>query len=49
MVGAPRCPLANPTSSHVAQGSGDNKGLSEKMDSDEKEQILDALKDGSLV
>eukprot|EP00438_Fugacium_kawagutii_P030098 Skav228187 [mRNA] locus=scaffold3933:467168:469780:+ [translate_table: standard] len=31
------------------QGSGDNKGLSEKMDSDEKEQILDALKDGSLA
>ena len=29
------------------QGSGDNKGLSEKMDSEEKEQILDALKDGA--
>merc|ERR1711897_79207 len=30
----------------AAEGSGDNKGLSEKMDSDEKEKILDALKDG---
>merc|ERR1711988_1357158 len=30
----------------AAEGSGENKGLSEKMDSDEKEQILDALKDG---
>eukprot|EP00438_Fugacium_kawagutii_P024813 Skav215728 [mRNA] locus=scaffold1867:31443:41429:+ [translate_table: standard] len=30
----------------ATEGSGDNKGLSEKMDSDEKEQILDALKDG---
>merc|ERR1712048_1021231 len=28
------------------KGSGDNKGLSEKMDSDEKEKILDVLKDG---
>merc|ERR1712107_612914 len=30
----------------ATEGSGDNKGLSEKMDSDEKEMILDALKDG---
>merc|ERR1712100_544158 len=30
----------------TAEGSSDNKGLSEKMDSDEKEKILDALKDG---
>merc|ERR1711956_49800 len=30
----------------VFEGSGDNKGLSEKMDSDEKEKIMDALKDG---
>ncbi|CAL1149116.1 unnamed protein product [Cladocopium goreaui] len=30
----------------ATEGSGDNKGLSEKMDSEEKEQILDALKDG---
>merc|ERR1711920_1126579 len=30
----------------ATEGSGDNKGLSEKMDSDEKEQIMDALKDG---
>merc|ERR1711990_999393 len=30
----------------AAEGSGDNKGLSEKMDSDEKEKIQDALKDG---
>merc|ERR1712036_104490 len=30
----------------AAEGSGDNKGLSEKLDSDEKEQILDAIKDG---
>ena len=29
----------------AAEGSGDNKGLSEKMDSDEKEKILDALKE----
>merc|ERR1711956_200568 len=28
------------------EGSGENKGLSEKMDSDEKEKIMDALKDG---
>eukprot|EP00913_Durusdinium_trenchii_P028260 g26490.t1 len=27
----------------ATEGSGDNKGLSEKMDSDEKEKILDAL------
>merc|ERR1711967_224330 len=30
----------------AVEGSGENKGLSEKMDSDEKEMILDALKDG---
>ena len=40
-----------PTKSHHPpapwQGSGDNKGLSEKMDAEEKEQILDALKDGT--
>merc|ERR1712061_728941 len=30
----------------ATEGSGENKGLSEKMDSDEKEKILDALKDG---
>jgi len=30
----------------ATEGSGENKGLSEKMESDEKEQILDALKDG---
>merc|ERR1712050_10530 len=30
----------------AAEGSGDNKGLSEKMDDDEKEQIMEALKDG---
>merc|ERR1712224_446497 len=30
----------------AVEGSGENKGLSEKMDSDEKETILDALKDG---
>merc|ERR1712087_594645 len=30
----------------ATEGSGDNKGLSEKMDSEEKEQIMDALKDG---
>merc|ERR1719493_419744 len=30
----------------ATEGSGDNKGLSEKMDSDEKEKIMDALKDG---
>merc|ERR1712025_125643 len=28
------------------EGSGDNKGLSEKLDDDEKEQIMEALKDG---
>merc|ERR1719272_1189566 len=28
------------------EGSGENKGLSEKMDSEEKEKIMDALKDG---
>merc|ERR1712216_729708 len=30
----------------AVEGSGQNKGLSEKLDSDEKEQIMDALKDG---
>merc|ERR1711865_745764 len=30
----------------AAEGSGDNKGLSEKLDEDEKEQIMEALKDG---
>merc|ERR1711988_1845369 len=30
----------------AAEGSGENKGLSEKLDEDEKEKILDALKDG---
>ena len=30
----------------AAEGSGENKGLSEKFDDDEKEQIMEALKDG---
>merc|ERR1712070_751483 len=30
----------------ATEGSGENKGLSEKLESEEKEQILDALKDG---
>merc|ERR1712151_225031 len=30
----------------ATEGSGGNKGLSEKLDSEEKEQIMDALKDG---
>merc|ERR1719494_543443 len=30
----------------AVEGSGDNKGLSEKLDDDEKETIQDALKDG---
>merc|ERR1712139_134636 len=30
----------------AAEGSGENKGLSEKMDDDEKEQIMEAIKDG---
>merc|ERR1712203_43920 len=30
----------------AVEGSGDNKGLSEKLDDDEKEKIMDALKDG---
>merc|ERR1712023_338299 len=30
----------------AAEGSGDNKGLSEKLDDDEKEQIMEAIKDG---
>merc|ERR1712186_77415 len=30
----------------ATEGSGDNKGLSEKLDSEEKEKITDALKDG---
>merc|ERR1712036_154816 len=30
----------------AAEGSGDNKGLSEKLDDDEKDQIGEAIKDG---
>merc|ERR1712186_130409 len=30
----------------AAEGSGENKGLSEKLEEEEKEQIMDALKDG---
>merc|ERR1719380_289326 len=30
----------------AVEGSGDNKGLGEKMDEDEKETIDDAIKDG---
>jgi len=30
----------------AAEGSGDNKGLSEQLDEEEKEQIIEALKDG---
>merc|ERR1712110_535185 len=30
----------------AVEGSGDNKGLSEKLEEEEKEQIMDALKDG---
>merc|ERR1712182_148463 len=30
----------------ATEGSGDNKGLSEKLDEDEKEKIMDAIKDG---
>merc|ERR1711998_785456 len=30
----------------AVEGSGENKGLSEKLESEEKEQIMDALKDG---
>merc|ERR1712196_52698 len=30
----------------AVEGSGDNKGLGEKMDEDEKETIEDAIKDG---
>merc|ERR1712170_31737 len=30
----------------AAEGSGDNKGLSEKLDDDEKKQIGEAIKDG---
>merc|ERR1712100_413865 len=30
----------------AAEGSGENKGLSEKLDEEEKEKIMDALKDG---
>merc|ERR1711948_94009 len=30
----------------ATEGSDENKGLSEKMDSEEKEKIMDALKDG---
>merc|ERR1712185_458466 len=31
---------------NAAEGSGENKGLSEKLDSEEKEKIMDAIKDG---
>merc|ERR1719293_120427 len=30
----------------ATEGSGENKGLSEKMDEEEKEKVMDALKDG---
>merc|ERR1712050_515139 len=30
----------------TVEGSGDHKGLSEKLDMDEKQKIMDALKDG---
>merc|ERR1719436_2273748 len=30
----------------ATEGSGENKGLSEKMEADEKEKVLEALKDG---
>merc|ERR1719201_2256398 len=30
----------------ATEGSGENKGLSEKMEEEEKEKVLDALKDG---
>merc|ERR1712138_166207 len=30
----------------AAEGSGENKGLSEKLDEDEKETIMDAISDG---
>merc|ERR1719215_1120498 len=30
----------------ATEGSGDNKGLSEKLDDEEKEKIMDAIKDG---
>merc|ERR1711924_358026 len=30
----------------AVEGSGENKGLSEKLDEEEKEKIMDALKDG---
>merc|ERR1719482_1221885 len=30
----------------ATEGTGDNKGLSEKLDEDEKEKIMDAIKDG---
>merc|ERR1711977_236500 len=30
----------------AAEGSGENKGLSEKLESDDKEKIMDAIKDG---
>merc|ERR1712153_264751 len=30
----------------AVEGSGENKGLSEKLDSEEKEKVMDALKDG---
>merc|ERR1719240_705785 len=31
----------------AVEGSGDNKGLSEKLDDDEKETINEAIKDGT--
>merc|ERR550537_1181166 len=30
----------------ATEGSGENKGLSEKMEEEEKEKVLDAIKDG---
>merc|ERR1712017_61944 len=30
----------------AVEGSGENKGLSEKLDDEEKEKVMDALKDG---
>ena len=30
----------------AVEGSGENRGLSDKLDSEEKEKITDALKDG---
>ena len=43
----PRTPLSTSTPYALPQeGSGDNKGLNEKLDSEDKEKIKDALKDG---